>query len=73
MDKAGMATLFYRYAEPDSPDDTYVYIPITRRVHRTTNGGRGDVTWGTDIDTDSGEALTSGTVKSAREEFTDIN
>ena len=53
VDKAGMATLFYRYAAPDSPDDTYVYIPITRRVHRTTNGGRGDVTWGTDIDTDS--------------------
>ena len=53
MDKAGLATLFYRYAAPDRPDDTYVYIPITRRVQRTTNGGRGDVTWGTDIDTDS--------------------
>lgn len=52
-DKAGMATLFRRYVSPDSPDDTYVYMPITRRVHRTTNGGRGDVTWGTDIDTDS--------------------
>ena len=52
-DKAGMATLFRRYAAPDSPDDTYVYNPITRRVHRTTNGGRGVVTWGTDIDTDS--------------------
>jgi len=53
MDKAGTATLFYRYAAPDAPDDTYVYLPITRRVYRTTNGGRGDVMWGTDIDTDS--------------------
>lgn len=52
-DKAGMVTLFRRYASPSNPDDTYVYIPLTRKVHRTTNGGRGDVTWGTDIDTDS--------------------
>jgi hypothetical protein len=49
----GTALLSMSYLSPDIPDDTYMYIPLLRRVKRLGIANRGDMVWGTDFDVDS--------------------
>ena len=49
----GLTLLAHTYLSPDTPDDTYVWVPEHRRVRRIGVASRGDPVWGTDFDVDS--------------------
>ena len=52
-DHKGTSILYFRYQDPDALDDTYAYIPETRRVHRVSIVDRSSPLWRTDVDLDS--------------------
>ena len=52
-DHKGTSILYFRYHAPDALDDTYAYIPETRRVHRVSIVDRSTPLWRTDVDLDS--------------------
>jgi len=52
QDLKGAGILNFRYAAPDVPDDSYMYLPELRRVRRISVANRSDALWGTDVDID---------------------
>ncbi len=53
FDLKGVGSINYRYRAPDRMDDTWLYIPMIRRVRRMSSAQRSDALFGQDIDQDS--------------------
>lgn len=49
----GAAVLYYRYLSPETPDDSYVYVPERRKVIRYGWADRSGALGGSDFDLDS--------------------
>ena len=53
FDLKGVGTAVTRYLDPARHDDTWLYIPMLRRVRRLSSAQRSDALFGQDIDMDS--------------------
>jgi hypothetical protein len=53
FDLKGVGSISYRYFDPDRMDDTWLYVPMIRRVRRMSSAQRSDALFGQDIDLDS--------------------
>jgi len=53
FDLKGVGTISYRYLDPARQDDTWLYVPVIRRVRRMSSAQRSDALFGQDIDLDS--------------------
>jgi len=53
FDLKSVGTIAYRYLDPTRQDDTWLYVPVIRRVRRMSSAQRSDALFGQDIDLDS--------------------
>jgi len=53
FDLKGAGVLAYRYLDPRRQDDTWLYVPVIRRVRRASSAQRSDAFFGQIIDIDS--------------------
>jgi len=53
FDLKGVGSISYRYLDPSRLDDTWLYVPMIRRVRRMSSAQRSDALFGQDIDMDS--------------------
>ncbi len=53
FDLKSVGTISYRYLDPARQDDTWLYVPVIRRVRRMSSAQRSDALFGQDIDLDS--------------------
>jgi hypothetical protein len=53
FDLRGVGGVSFRYQDQSRHDDTWLYIPFTRRVRRMSTAQRSDAMFGQDIDVDS--------------------
>jgi Protein of unknown function (DUF1329) len=53
FDLKGVGSISYRYLDPTRQDDTWLYVPMIRRVRRMSSAQRSDALFGQDIDLDS--------------------
>ncbi len=53
FDLKGVGVISYRYLSPERQDDTWLYVPVIRRVRRMSSAQRSDALFGQDIDLDS--------------------
>jgi len=53
FDLKAVGTISYRYLDPSRQDDTWLYVPVIRRVRRMSSAQRSDALFGQDIDLDS--------------------
>jgi hypothetical protein len=53
FDLKGVGSISYRYLDPSRQDDTWLYVPVIRRVRRMSSAQRSDALFGQDIDLDS--------------------
>ena len=53
FDLKGVGSSMARYLDPTRQDDTWLYIPMLRRVRRLSSAQRSDALFGQDIDMDS--------------------
>jgi hypothetical protein len=53
FDLKGVGGVSYRYLEQERHDDTWLYLPLLRRVRRLSSSQRSDALFGQDIDIDS--------------------
>ena len=53
FDLKGVGSIGYRYLDPTRQDDTWLYVPMIRRVRRMSSAQRSDALIGQDIDLDS--------------------
>src|SRR5438445_9213487 len=53
FDLKGAGFLLYRYMEANRAADSWLYLPVLRRVRRYSTAARSDTLFGTDIDQDS--------------------
>ena len=53
FDLRGVGTVLFRYKDTARMDDTWLYIPMIRRVRRMSSAQRSDALFGQDIDQDS--------------------
>jgi hypothetical protein len=53
FDLKGVGSIAYRYLDPTRQDDTWLYVPMIRRVRRMSSAQRSDALFGQDIDLDS--------------------
>jgi hypothetical protein len=53
FDLKGVGTTMSRYLDPTRQDDTWLYLPMLRRVRRLSSAQRSDALFGQDVDMDS--------------------
>jgi hypothetical protein len=53
FDLKGVGSISFRYLDPARQDDTWLYVPVIRRVRRMSSAQRSDALFGQDIDLDS--------------------
>ena len=53
FDLKGVGSIGFRYLDPARQDDTWLYVPMIRRVRRMSSAQRSDALFGQDIDLDS--------------------
>lgn len=53
FDLKGVGGISYRYLDEERHDDTWLYLPLLRRVRRLSSSQRSDALFGQDIDIDS--------------------
>jgi len=53
FDLRGAGFLLHRHMEPTRADDSWLYLPVLRRIRRYSTSARSDTLFGTDIDQDS--------------------
>ncbi len=53
FDLKGVGGISYRYLDQERHDDTWLYLPLLRRVRRLSSSQRSDALFGQDIDIDS--------------------
>jgi len=53
FDLKGVGSISFRYLDPSRQDDTWLYVPVIRRVRRMSSAQRSDALFGQDIDLDS--------------------